>query len=242
MQYQTGDERREASRMPIWNLLFLWGTYVVAQPKPTVATTTYSVIVRVLRPVWRKTPSVAEIKKMPGAYGNLTNTVFHPKNLNSDTEILSKLNKANPLFKFDKVNKKEKFTLVADTVWAPPKGFSLHNFDFAIIENSPTLLDRSSSKNGIKSAYSVKYPPDVIQKLRKEGQVVLGVRATLNCLVGGKPLPYLEIAGPMVLETEATVCLIYNLVGYLDTSNPQKPVVVSRPADIVLVSITEVSQ
>ncbi len=214
----------------------------------------YQVTLRVIRPTWRKQPTVDEMKSSRGQYGNIISGVFHPKYLDSDSEMLNKLNKHSPEFKFDRFLNKTSFILAADTVWTAPKDFSLNDFQLAFVQNKVELVDVTSPASGPIVGlgkpnptsqsqfpqYSKEYPPAVRKQIEEDGKVILTRTATLNSLVEGKKREYSRmLGGGYVIEKNATTCIIYNLNVYTFAVKGKKPQVVFNPSDIVLLTVSD---
>ncbi|MCX6379185.1 MAG: hypothetical protein NT023_06860 [Armatimonadetes bacterium] len=210
----------------------------------------YQVTLRVIRPTWRKQPTVEEMKTGRGKYTAVLSNIFHPKDLNSDVELLSKLNKFNPEFKFEKFQNKRSFTLAADTIWVAPKDFSLNDFQFALIQNKLELLDMNRPAAGTVitlgkpiptphpslSTPQSQYPPNVRKQIEEDGKVILMRTATLNSLVEGKKREYLRIlgGGAYIIEKNATTCITYQVNAYWINGK-----VAFNPSDVVLLTVSD---
>lgn len=241
--------------MPLLTLLMLAHGLLTLSSQPEAKVKQYRVTLRVVRPVLKKVPSVEEVKTNI-AYSNLTNAEFHPKSPNSDKEILQKLNKSCPFFKFDRVINKTTFTLSSDTLWQAPKGFSLHDFKIALIQNNPKLLDEESNAaspsnaptppglvplpKGVQPPISPRFSAPVLKKIADEGRVVLYLNATLNSIENGKMRTYLKLAGPHIIEINATTAIIYNFNNFARERNGKPAYVMINPTDAILLSLAEV--
>jgi len=100
----------------------------------------YKVIIRVVRPRWRTQPPLDKIDQP--RYHNIIGSRFEVANPDSDNQTLTKLNKLNPTFIFDRVYAKKVIFLRPDQVWRQPDGFSMHSVKLAIVEENFEPFDQ----------------------------------------------------------------------------------------------------
>lgn len=155
------------------------------EAKPQEPVKRYKVIVRVVRPTLTKTPDVQEARANLGKYSHIANSVFHPKNPESDEELLKKLNKHNPQFKFDRIISKRVLEVEADALWDIPAEISPHHIRLAIVDKNLQVMDtkrqellKSSDAEEAKRGKSLEklsfvYTPETLQKIKAENKTLL---------------------------------------------------------------------
>src|SRR5579871_5997671 len=109
----------------------------------------YQVILRVVRPRWRKAPPA--VKAGDSMYTAILGAPIPIAAGISDTKILGELNKLNPTFYFDRIRAKTSFELAADQIWSQPEAFSIQSLQFAVIAGNPRLLNSHAPSRPVVS-------------------------------------------------------------------------------------------
>jgi hypothetical protein len=218
----------------------------------------YAITLRVIVPVLKKIPTVAEFQSNMKRY-NFLDAQIHLKSKTpekQDEEILGRLRKQFSLFQFPKIIKRHSFTFNADTLWSAPKDFCMHDITLAIIQNNPKLMDDKAASPptkpepaGIRAVpktttffLSHRYPPATLKRMTEEGKLLLYLNARWSCVENKRKYVFLSGKGPYELENNITTCINPNQRNMLETSEDKSKKVIITSTELVVMSIKEITK
>ncbi|MCX6380264.1 MAG: hypothetical protein NT023_12455 [Armatimonadetes bacterium] len=196
-------------------------TRSLAEEKRAESVKKYRVIIRVVRPELAKMPSVKEARANMGKYAAVSNGVFHPKNPESDEELLKKLNKHNPQFKFSRILTKRTIEAEADKLWDVPEDMTQHSIRLAIVDKSSEIMDmrrqellkstnpEEANRGKSLQNLSLLYPANELQEMKADNKTLLYIHhAALNSRYENRAVSVSgSESGARIIENRPTFCL-----------------------------------
>lgn len=209
----------------------------------------YRIIIRVLRPKWRKPPPKDKVNDL--RYSDIQCPQNLVGNTNSDALFLQRINKANPMFEFDHVYAKMSFILNADTEWQQPDKFSIQSVRFAVVDRDTKILttatrgdilfsdkERSQSKSmsaatNRSTNYEESLSETTIQKLYQQRRHRIHYRYHQFYVKNSKKQAFMDAEGAWTIKDGGTICLTHQLP-VIDGPIPLLP-----ETDTIFITVTE---
>ena len=224
--------------------------FLADDAKPQGKSKKYKVIIRVVRPHLLKQPTPQEAQSNMSAYSFIANGVFHLKDPVSDTELLRKLNKHNPQFKFDHVLAKQTLEVEADKLWDVPESMTLHKIRSAIVDKNNAIMDtkrqellKSANSDEVRQGKLIPdlhqmYTPEIVQKVKAENKTLLYTYHTLlKSRYGNKVVDVSSSLNGVVLVEDGTTFCFTSALYFRVMGKNNVFTVESAPTDVVILTI-----
>jgi hypothetical protein len=213
----------------------------------------YQVIIRVIQPVWRRTPTVG--KQLEPQFTAILEDGFVLTDPLSDKQFLQTLNQANSTLRFDRVIRRISVPLQADSRYVFPGDVSIHDIWLAVVEKDRSLFraqsasarndsfsqptkDTNKANRTTSSSQTARYKcgfkEDDLRRLYEQGKVVLSFNVKQFYFDGGKRTPQMTSDSCQIMGNGATVCLTRNLPVKIAPDGSAS----LMPADCIFVTVT----